>query len=128
MSSEASTKIYTIDEIIKMLPLIRSIANSLKRNAKEIVEIYLNKKGEEQEVVDLLMKQAGRRYQECKDELQKLGMRTCNQSEGFINVPIEHPHNGYSIYACIDQDTTKDTIMAHLVTERFDERRDIWNL
>ncbi len=120
-------KVYSIEDVVRMLPLLRSYSKSLTHYARWVADAFTRHMNQEQ-LDDLLL----RHWEKFEGFEQEFATgdpecKICNCRRGCVDVAIIHPHLNEVVNVCVDTKTMKEEdLQAHRGFETYRERKGIW--
>lgn len=142
-SLEQLPKYYQVEEVVKMLPYLKSYIRDIKyvyhsikkrRSWDKKLEAFQtfdqdkNKKLERIQdlLVDSIVKKA-KDYYRWRDELAEINVFVCSAKYGHLDVPVWDQSTNSVVMLCINTDTSKEHIMWHsALDENYRQSKVYW--
>lgn len=120
-------KVYSIEDVVRMLPLLRSYSKSLTQYARWVADTFTRHMGQE-ELDDLLL-QNWEKLEAFEQEFATGDpeCKICHCRRGCVDMAVIHPHLNEVVHICVDTKTMEETdLKAHRGFETDRDRKGIW--
>lgn len=134
-----SDKLYTIEEVVRMLVYIKPFCTDIKKiylrmrqliiREKALREIKLKDEKKQAKLkrilagIKILSQIKIERYKELVKDLEKIGASICDIEKGLIDVALVTENKIVPIFICIGANTTASTLFWHYANRKASTRK-----